>query len=435
MINNTLTIKLKHLQWVMLFVLTFIFNNATFAQNDFKTKLQSLGIAQIKPITALGHCKEAYTLFIEQPLDHTNPARGTFKQKVYISHIDFSKPVVLITEGYEAPFNYVSELADILKCNQIVVEHRYFGQSKPDSMLWQYLTVAQAAADHHAIVQMFKKLYSAKWINTGISKGGQTTIFHRYFYPNDVDVSVPYVAPLNFLKEDPRIYDFLEQVGDAGCRKKIIDYQQLMLRKRDELFPLFMKESTGRGYTFSIVGNEATYEYSILEYSFAFWQWGASCSDIPTSNAPNDELINHFFSVSDPSYFSDKDILNIQPFFYQALTEIGYYGYDITPFRELLKTVKQPSYDFSLPKNVSVHFDPQLMHDIYLWLQDNGNNFIYIYGGNDTWSATAVRLTGRTNAVKMVKSGGCHTTRIKDFIGDDKKKIYSALEQWLGINI
>ena len=46
----------------------------------------------------------------------------------------------------------------------------------------------------------------------GISKGGQTTIFHRYFYPADVDISVPYVAPLNLEYVDPRLDKFLNRV-------------------------------------------------------------------------------------------------------------------------------------------------------------------------------------------------------------------------------
>ena len=30
---------------------------------------------------------------------------------------------------------------------------------------------------------------------TGISKGGQATMFYRSYFPDDVDISVPYVAP------------------------------------------------------------------------------------------------------------------------------------------------------------------------------------------------------------------------------------------------
>jgi len=47
-------------------------------------------------------------------------------------------------------------------------------------------------------------------------------MYHRYFFPNDVDATIPYVGPLNFSIEDTRVYDFFEQVGSEECRDKII---------------------------------------------------------------------------------------------------------------------------------------------------------------------------------------------------------------------
>jgi hypothetical protein len=155
-------------------------------------------------------------VMIEQPIDHRNPEGETFSQRVYISHVDPSRPVVLITAGYDTKYYYTSEITSALKCNQLMVEHRYFGRSKPDSLQWNYLDTWQAASDLHRIVEMFKQLYPEPWISTGISKGGQTVMYHSYYYPGDVDVRVPYVAPLNFGVEDERIYSFLDQVGSPG---------------------------------------------------------------------------------------------------------------------------------------------------------------------------------------------------------------------------
>ena len=60
---------------------------------------------------------------------------------------------------------------------------------------------------------------------------------------------------------------------------------------------------------------------------------------------------------------------------------------------------------------------------------------LYIYGENDTWSATAVDIGEKTNAGKMIKEGGNHRTRISSFDGEEKEKIYSTLEKWLDIEI
>ena len=103
--------------------------------------------------------------------------------------------------------------------------HRFFDQSVPEGGIpWENLTIKQAADDQHEIIQAIRqKIYPAsKWISTGISKGGQTTIFHRYFYPADVDISVPYVAPLNLEYVDPRLDKFLNRLGTAKSGVKAL---------------------------------------------------------------------------------------------------------------------------------------------------------------------------------------------------------------------
>ena len=114
---------------------------------------------------------------------------------------------------------------------------------------------------------------------------------------------------------------------------------------------------------------------------------------------------------------------------------MGYYGYDITDFKDLVKEVKEPTSKIFLPKDNNLIFNCSLMHDINKWVQKQGNNMLFIYGENDTWSAAAVELTGETNSIKMVKEGGSHRTRINSFSNDEKEIIYLTLEEWLGIEI
>lgn len=102
----------------------------------------------------------------------------------------------MATEGYKAFRRRVYEPTKLLNANQVTVEHRYYGSSVPYSIDYRYLNMKQATADLHKIKQLFSSIYKGKWISTGRSKGGVTTIFYRFFYPNDVDVSIPYVAPI-----------------------------------------------------------------------------------------------------------------------------------------------------------------------------------------------------------------------------------------------
>jgi hypothetical protein len=178
------------------------------------------------------------------------------------------------------------------------------------------------------------------------------------------------------------------------------------------------------------------FEYAVLEYGFAFWQWqNTTCEQIPDTTAADEELFEHLKKGSSFDYFSDKDIKTIAPFFYQAYSQIGYYGYDTSELRDLLTEVEEPTSRIFLPDGVHPDFDCCLMQKINTWIQKKGNNMLFIYGENDTWSATAVELTGETNSVKMVTKGGSHRTRISSFDEEDRSFIIKTLEGWLDYNI
>jgi hypothetical protein len=372
-------------------------------------------------------------VMIEQPLDHRNPQGESFAQRVYISHVDPSKPVVLITAGYDAKYYYTSEISAKLRCNQVLVEHRYFGRSVPDSLDWEFLDTWQAASDHHRIITLFKELYPEQWISTGISKGGQTVMYHSYYYPDDVDVRVPYVAPLNFGVEDDRIYSFLDQVGSPGERKKVRRFQKMALKNQEKYLEAFREFSEDKGYSYELVGGvEKAYEYCVLEYSFAYWQWGYVPSrKIPGRSARPDEVIAHMNRVAGFDYFSDQFIVEFRPFFYQALTEMGYYGYDLDEFGKYLQHVDNPIFTFTIPENVELEFNDALSREIKQYLSEEAENYIFIYGEYDTWSATAVTSIGDKNSKIIFKEGGSHRTRIRNLPEEQMEEVYSALESFL----
>ena len=79
-----------------------------------------------------------YELKVKQPIDHSDPSKGFFYQKAYLTHKGFDRPTVIITEGYNRDQNRVYELTDLLHANQLDVEHRFFGESMPQPA--DYLT-------------------------------------------------------------------------------------------------------------------------------------------------------------------------------------------------------------------------------------------------------------------------------------------------------
>ncbi|MFA8435264.1 MAG: S28 family serine protease [Marinifilaceae bacterium] len=399
------------------------------------TQLQQIPNATVERIKGDTTFTEYYELWFTQPIDHDHPELGTFKQRVLLGHHDLNKPMVVEIQGYNIWTEKAGELSKLLNANQLTIEHRFFKESRPDSIPWSKLTIRQAASDQHVVIQALKKIYKDKWITTGISKGGQTTIYHRFFYPEDADVSVPYVAPMNLAREDKRIHQHLKTVGSDECRQKIHDFQVRLFENRAKLLPLLKKHAEDKKYQFS-VGLERALDLNILEYSFAFWQWGnTSCEDIPGKKASVKELFDHLIKTSSFSFFADADIDFGRPFFYAALTEIGMYSYEVAPFKKYLKDTKDLTFDFTLPKGVDGKFNPESMRKVNNWLQTEAEKMLFIYGEYDTWSATAVQLNGNDKCAKFVNPKGAHGTRFKNFPSEMQKKIVEKLEKWLNMEI
>lgn len=423
--------KISRFFWAVLCLLPV----ALFGQvSKLETLLFELPDVVFKKIETPKGCEAAYELMVKQALDHQHPEKGSFYQKVYLAHRSFDAPTVLITEGYDRPTHRIYELSDLLAGNQLLAEHRYFGKSMPDSLDYQYLTLEQATADLHAINQLFRKLYAKDWVSTGISKGGQTTLFYRYFYPNDVDVSVPYVAPLNTALEDHRIYQFLDTVGTQECRQKIFDVQKRLLQNRSEFLQKLKWFAKGADKHFTYLSLEQAFEYAVLEYSFSFWQWGSDCNKIPGEKVDADSLFSYFLQVSDPGFFSDEDIQKYASHYYQAGTQMGYYGYDVTDLKKWIKaldTSKNPSAIF-MPGKAPMTFTPQLTLNVEKWLQAHGDRFVYINGNSDTWSATAVRPSPGRDALWYFLPGKDHAmARIKNLTSEEKSQLITTIKKWL----
>lgn len=411
-----------------------LFSGCSDKTMTLEERLATLPADTIFRIEADTSFSEAWEIRLRQPVDHRNPDGPQFTQQLFLYYAGADRPVVVETEGYGARGGR-NELASVLKANFIRIEHRYFEESRPDSAGWKYLTTWQAATDHHRIIELFKPVFSGKWATTGISKGGQTVMFHRYYYPDDVDVSVPYVAPLNFGPEDERMFTFLENVGTEECRDRVFRFQKLALEKSESLFPMFLSLADERGWTFSRVGGaEIAYEMTVLEYEFAFWQWGTiPCDSIPLEGS-DEKIFRHLAQVGDPRYFADQGLVYFEPFFYQAMTEIGYYGYDFDRFEGLLKHARNtdmPEFIFSAPQGEEYVYDYEFGRKVDEFIKKKADNFIFLYGEYDPWSATAADPGVNERCLKIVREGGSHRTRINNLPDEQKEAVLEKLEVWM----
>lgn len=360
-------------------------------------KLKAIpNVSSVNVLKTKDHFVEHYEIWFEQKIDPELPESATFKQRVLLAHSSQKAPVIVELQGYQIHSSRSGELAKMFKGNQITIEHRFFANSVPNGEIpWENLTVKNAATDQHIIIEALKKaIYPKnKFLSTGISKGGQTTMLHRSYYPDDVDASVCYVAPLNFEREDPRIYHFLDTVGTEEQRNQIEEFQTLCFDRKMDLVEILGEKAEDEGLSWE-VGLVEALELYVLEYSFAFWQWGSyDFNEIPDERATSDSILNHVLDVSGISFFESSGVEKLRPYFWAALTEMGIYGYEYLPFKEQLSKQEVYTFDFTFPEGHVATFDPAPMQRVNEFIQQEANTMMFIYGGRDTWSATAVQLT------------------------------------------
>ena len=422
-----------------LLLLSLIFSITAFAQQSgLKDKLSALpGVTSVEQLESSVY-PEKYVIKITQQVDPKTPAAGTFQQRVVIGHVGYDRPTVMVTEGYGGAYalspRYQEELTKLFNANLVFVEHRYFLESTPNPCNWDYLTAENATYDLHHVNQTMKQLYKGKWISTGISKGGQTTMQYRTYFPDDVDFSVPYVGPLCRGVEDGRHEPFLEKkVGTKAERKAIKDFQIEVLKRKAEIIPMLDSLAKAQKLTYRIPIAEVL-DYCVLEYPFALWQWGTPISTIPSLKSDTKTLFDYLFKISEPNYFAnDQPLIS---FFVQAARELGYYGYDTKPLKKYLtiKTAHGYLNRLMLPADLvnKVEFRPALYHKIYNFLKDNDPKMIFIYGGIDPWGSVRVpAFKGKVNEQIYVKPRGSHATRITDMPEPMHSKIMNQINTWL----
>ena len=423
--------RISHLLLLLLLVIV----SANASNKELYQKLCTLkGVITVDSLPS-DYSTEKYVVTIRQPLDHKHPEKGSFTQRVVISHEGFDRPTVLVTEGYGGDYalnpRYRDELAGLFQTNTVFVEHRYFSGSVPDTVDWQYLTAQNSASDLHLITTLFKQIYPQKWISTGISKGGQTALIYRAFFPNDVDITVPYVAPVSRSAEDGRHEPFLNKVGDKKTRQAILSFQREVLKRRGEIIPLMEKFCMEKQLSFRISMNEVL-DYCVLEYSFAFWQWGTPASHIPANSATTEVLFKHLTEISGPDYFATGQ--PTQAFFIQAARELGYYGYDIEPFKDLLfiRTAKDYLQRIMLPEGITIQFQPELYKKLTNFIETSDPRLIFVYGEYDPWTSVGItKLDGKKNMFVAIQPKGSHRARINTLPDSLRDKVIKTIKLWL----
>lgn len=432
---------MKRLTTCIFFVLAAM---ALSAQTDSTLFMKQLcaveGVSDVKPLKT-SKFSEKYVLKMQQQVDWKTQSQGTFGERIIVGLKGTDHPTVIVTEGYFADYGmregYTEELCEMFDANVVLCEYRYFAESVPQPTNWDYMTVDNSLADYHHTRQALGKIFTGKWISTGISKGGQTTMFYRATYPDDVDVSVSYVAPLNRAVEDGRHEVFLEKtVGTKAERKAIVKAQQELMKRKTRLLKGFCEFCANKNYKFYI-SNSDIYDYCVLEYPFALWQWGTPVSTLPATNADDDTWLKSLLDIAGPDYFSYPN--KFMPFDVQASRELGYYGYSLKAIKKwtsLKNGTKGYLKQLMLPDSLRHYdFNPTLYNRTVEYLKNEDPKHIFIYGEIDPWSASGVctwlDCTKKENMRVYVQPRGSHTARINNMPDDMRQEIIDRLSLWI----
>lgn len=409
------------------------------AKPDILVQLQGIAGLSVEESTTTIEGYRYFVMEFDQPEDHSAPNTSPhFVQRVLLLHKDESAPMVLGTSGYfvNPAKPRIREPAQLLEANQLWVEQRFFDPSRPDPADWQFLTIEQAATDHHRLVEAFKPIYSGKWISSGASKGGMTSVYHRRFFPDDVDATIAYVAPHSFGTSDPRYLDFVANLGDADCRAKLTAFQRELLMRRSAMMDLQISSASANGDTFDLLSADKAFETAVVEFAFTFWQYfdASRCPDIPTSASSDQEAWAFFDEICSPLQWTDNQVLGFEPYFWQAAIELGYPALSYDNLNDLMQ---YPGLDvpetYVVPEpGKTPTYNPEAMKDVSNWLDAKGEKILFVYGQNDPYSAAAFDIGGAKDTFEFFAPGKNHFATILDLVDADRSVALDALERWTG---
>jgi len=404
---------------------------------------------------------------------------GVFRQRVMLGFRGRNCGTVMVTEGYSIGrylnperASYQNELAQLFGLNEVLVEHRYFVPSAPlkegytyENALpegtvdhatnlpkenfdldWDHLTTFNAASDHHRIYQLLSPILDGGWVATGASKGGLTAVMYAAYYPEDMDVIVPYVAPFCVTQDDPRMADFLLNI--AGTEEQREQHNGMVyeaIRRKDVYKERFLQMCDSGGWHFQLP-LDTIYELAALDIPVGLWMYYPDTLELPALDSSDEEFWEWLKDNLSPEGMAcDRDFL---PYNIQAAKELGCYAYDVKPFASAGISIDhgdglwQESY---LPRDWTFELDTTMHHMVEHFLRTtdvpilciNGQNDPWTYVGfsplfeQEGWTRDSVVYHAHDNLYLYTLPKGNHGSKIQKFEAPVSEAIQEQIKHWM----
>lgn len=369
-----------------------------------------------------------FDLWFTQPVDHDNPAAGTFEQYVALMHRDPTAPLVVYTSGYDAGWTvFLTEPAQIVEGNQISLEYRFYADSHPPTVDWTKLTVEQAQADEHAILASLGTIYSGKKFETGGSKGGENAMEHMFRYPGDLDGVVAYVAPVITDNPDLRYATVLDDIGVPACRTALRALQREMLMRRTAMETRAMATDD-----YTIAGVAHATETAIVELEFSFWmtRGETQCGMVPATTATDNALYKFLDDTGGPSGYSDEELRTSgSHYIYQDQLELGYPIWQHAHLDDLMQ-FSYEDWSVYLPAAPPT-YDPSGPRALAAWLAGAPTRVMHIGGEWDPWGAGYSAIGTSNGSLDLSVPHGSHwSSGIYSLRPADRELAYTKLRTW-----
>lgn len=419
-------------------------------QDEITAKLLALDSVMAAERTHTSFFTQTYLVLFEVPLDWTHPEMGTFLLRTIFVYRSEDADNMFYCGGYMLDNSYYEygcydNLANDYNTNYIECEHRFFGTSQPDGLrtdtldYWEYLTVENAAADFHFVIEQYKTILSQQWIFKGTSKGGQLTFYQSMMYPNDCDVYVSYVAPGGGNPEATELYDYIyNEIGDDGYgqteakkyRDLILTFQVEAMKLKDQLMDRFYEFGIKEGAVYtSYTTPGILYDVAVLNIGVTIWQYLQDFDTIQetldmdhNSKAFEEAVFDLLVINSDPAIWCNNS--GFFPYYVQAATQNGEVKMVFSYLRAALKeqgledllSVTEDMEDGLLfrmiftPEQFEVFtFDDSVYQDLVEWSHTTECTVIMLYGSADVWySVRLPDVTDNENIHIFVAHGASH---------------------------
>lgn len=438
--------------------------------------LKSLpNVTDVKPFMNL-NLGQAYYFNYLNPIDHNNPSLGTYKQQVVLTYSGENDLTILHTEGYAlaGPHGDNHNRLDSISapnllwrlskgegqtkftCNCVQVEYRYHGFSLPegDEDSFKYLNAEQQSKDLHNIVTDLKKvLLKGKWLSTGVSKNGMATAEYGYYFPGDIDVYVPFVAPFSDRVDDMRIGTYMITKATKPFLPKIKAAFEKLVNDKDVAAAVTKeyqereKEAGEQTHPDSLFISVIAKCYGNLFDKQSYGDIDAWSLYIPDTKSKVADYVTFFFLDKNDTriYLQKADTRTPQrhrrdPYNVQVWVDQGGSAYDYSwILNGTLLTEKEKAYFEKVMKDCATSQPIELGPKLIKWLETTSCPMFFVYGENDPWTGGAIpdEIPAKNPMVKKyVVTKGTHNDDLDNPIkypADEAKQILDDIKKALGI--